>query len=115
MRHSVLARAVLRTHIGLMLSSLSSIAPAGHVLTPDQARDLVARAINSADFTGKKVLVIVPDGTRTCPLGMVFKAVHEIIGGVTKALDVMIALGTHVAMTDDAIAERLELSPSERN
>lgn len=98
-----------------MLSSLSAVAPSGHVLSPEQVKSLVGRAIRPSDFAGKKVLVIVPDGTRTCPLGMVFKAVHDEIGGATKALDVMIALGTHVAMSDDAIAERLELSPAERS
>lgn len=98
-----------------MSSALSQIAPPGQVLSPDQARNLVARALPSADFAGKKVLVIVPDGTRTCPLGLVFKAAHAAIGGAAKAVDVMIALGTHVAMSEEAIAERLELSPEERS
>jgi nickel-dependent lactate racemase len=98
-----------------MQSTLSQIAPSGQVLSQDQAKDLVARALTPAAFAGRKVLVIVPDGTRTCPLGLVFKAAYAAVGGAAKAFDVMIALGTHVPMSDEAIAERLELTPAERS
>src|SRR5688500_4098710 len=98
-----------------MQSSLSQIAPSGQVLSHDDAKDLVARAFPPDSFAGRKVLVIVPDGTRTCPLGLVFKAAYAAIGGTAKAFDVLIALGTHVPMSDEAIAERLELTPAERS
>ncbi|GIT05566.1 MAG: hypothetical protein CM1200mP29_09770 [Verrucomicrobiota bacterium] len=47
-----------------------------------------ARGRGQGDAGGKgyrnsKVLLIVPDGTRTGPVGMLFKAVHEQVGGVT--------------------------------
>lgn len=77
-------------------------------------RVLVARAVPKANFGGKRVLLIVPDGTRTCPLGMLFRAVFSEIGEAAAAVDVMIALGTHVAMDDEAICERLEISAGER-
>ena len=92
-----------------------SLTPApGQLLDAEQVRIFIARALPAADFTGKKVLLIVPDGTRSCPLGMLFKAVFEELGGVTAALDVMIALGTHVAMSEQAICERLEITLEER-
>ena len=59
-------------------------------------------------------MLIVPDGTRTCPLGVLFKAIHARIGGVAKAVDVMIALGTHQPMSDEAICERLDITLEER-
>ncbi len=92
-----------------------SLTPApGQLLDAEQVRILIARALPAADFVGRKVLLIVPDGTRSCPLGMLFKAVFEELGGVTMALDVMIALGTHVAMSEQAICERLEITQDER-
>ena len=92
-----------------------SLTPApGQLLDAEQVRIFIARALPAADFVGKKVLLIVPDGTRSCPLGMLFKAVFEELGGVTMALDVMIALGTHVAMSEQAICERLEITQDER-
>ena len=92
-----------------------SLTPApSQLLDAEQVRILIARALPAADFVGRKVLLIVPDGTRSCPLGMLFKAVFEELGGVTMALDVMIALGTHVAMSEQAICERLEITQDER-
>ena len=63
---------------------------------------------------GKKVLLIVPDGTRTCPLGMLFKGIFAQIGDRASAFDVMIALGTHQPMSEEAICHRLEISLEER-
>ncbi len=96
------------------MQPLSLIAAPGQHLDAEQVRIFIARALPAADFVGKKVLLIVPDGTRSCPLGMLFKAVFEELGGATMALDVMIALGTHVAMSEQAICERLEITLEER-
>ncbi len=97
-----------------MMPPLSLVAQPGQLLDSEQVRSLVARAVPAAEYKGKKVLLIVPDGTRTCPLGMLFKAVHDEIGKAAAALDVIIALGTHVAMNDEAICGRLEITPEER-
>jgi nickel-dependent lactate racemase len=79
-----------------------------------QVRELIAEACPAKDYKGRKVLVIVPDATRTCPLGMLFKGLFDQIGAVTGAFDVMIALGTHQPMSEEAICERLELTLEER-
>jgi len=60
------------------------------------------------------VVLIIPDGTRTAPIGMMFKALHAQIGAVTAKFDVMIALGTHPPMSDEAINARVEISAEER-
>src|SRR5690606_6827843 len=51
---------------------------------------------------------------RTCPLGMVFEAFFDAVGKQVAALDVMIALGTHPPMSEEAICERLEMSMETR-
>lgn len=96
------------------MSTLSQIAPDGTFLNRDQVRALVAQACPAKDYKDKRVLLIVPDATRTCPLGMLFEAMFEQIGGVTHAFDVMIALGTHQAMSEEAICKRLEIDMHER-
>jgi nickel-dependent lactate racemase len=58
--------------------------------------------------------MIVPDGTRTAPVGLMFHTIYEQLGVVTEKLDVMVALGTHPPMSDDAICRRLEISAAER-
>lgn len=83
-------------------------------LAESQVADVVAQACPSKEYPGKKVLLIIPDGTRTAPVGMVFKALMKEIGGVTKAFDVLVALGTHQPMSEEAICCRLEISTAER-
>lgn len=93
---------------------LSYVAKSGQQVTVAQVNDVVARACPTANFKGKKVLVIVPDATRTAPIGMVFKSLHAQLGEVTKALDVIIALGTHQPMPEAAICKRLDMTEEER-
>ena len=94
-------------------SILGSIATDGALLTHAQYTDLVARACPAADYRGKKILLIIPDGTRTAPIGTMFKALFAQLGDVTAAFDILIALGTHPPMPDEAICQRLEITPAE--
>jgi nickel-dependent lactate racemase len=83
-------------------------------LTDPQVREIVAQALAPLRLAGRRVLLIVPDSTRTAPVGLLFRTIHDLIGRETKALDVMIALGTHPPMSDEAINRRLEISAEER-
>jgi len=83
-------------------------------ISREQVSEIIDRACPGGDYSGKRVLLIVPDATRTCPLGMVFKEVHRQLSPQAAALDVMIALGTHAPMSEEAICQRLEITPEER-
>ncbi len=96
------------------MSLVSQIAPSGGTLTEEQILSVVDGACAGREWAGKKVLLIIPDSTRTAPVGPVFKALYRRIAGETAAVDVMVALGTHPPMTQEAICHRLELSPEER-
>src|SRR5256885_10874659 len=96
------------------MSPLSRVASSGHALTADQVAEVVAQACPAKDYRNKKVLLIVPDGTRTAPVGLVFQTLHRQIAEAVRALDVLIALGTHHPMTETAICERLEISETQR-
>src|ERR1039458_2692052 len=88
--------------------------PASRQITAAEAGEAVALACPPEAYRRKRVLLIVPDGTRTAPIGLIFKAIFAQIGAVTDQLDVMIALGTHQPMSEDAICRRLEISLEER-
>jgi lactate racemase len=70
--------------------------------------------------TNKHVLVIIPDGTRTAPIPLMFRLLYEQFGRRAAQLDYLIALGTHPPMSQEAIdhlvgttaAERAELYPN---
>jgi nickel-dependent lactate racemase len=92
----------------------SILAAPGGVVSAAQIQGLVARVCPARDYSGLKVLLIVPDSTRTAPIGPFFRALHGQIAGSAAALDVMVALGTHPPMSEDAICRRLEITPAER-
>src|SRR5207244_2513766 len=85
-----------------------------HRLTEPEVREIAAQALSRLDLAGKRVLLIVPDSTRTAPVGLLFRVIHDILGADTRSLDVLIALGTHPPMTEEAILQRLEITAAER-
>jgi nickel-dependent lactate racemase len=92
----------------------SVTATKGHTVSSKGVQRLVEDACPAGDYCDKKVLLIIPDATRTAPVGLLFKTLHEQIGSATAALDVLVALGTHQPMSEAAICERLEISLDER-
>ena len=45
-------------------------------LTANEVANIVARTCPVENYRGKKVLLIVPDATRTAPVGLLFKTIH---------------------------------------
>ena len=82
----------------------------GEYLQPDQATEFVAAAIASAEIDNKRVCLVVPDGTRTCPLPLLLQAMRE---GLASAADVkvVIALGTHQGMSEEHLGRHLGYQP----
>ncbi len=66
------------------------------------------------DFVGKKVLMVVPDATRTAPLPLLFDELHRLLKPKTEALDVIFALGTHPPMSEAQMCKLLGIDESER-
>ncbi len=86
-----------------------------NTLNEAQVREIVEKATQNLPLEGEKVLAIIPDSTRTAPVGQLFGALFDSIGERVAALDVLIALGTHPPMSEEAINTRLEISPAERS
>ena len=86
---------------------LFKTAEAGHSVSQAQTDALMDEICAEDRFRNQKLLVIVPDGTRTAPIGMVFQSLHRAVGGKVHALDVLIALGTHQPMSEEAMFEQL--------
>jgi nickel-dependent lactate racemase len=77
------------------------------VLTDEQVRTFIREQLDAADLDGRSVCVLVPDGTRTCPLPLLLGAVHEALAGRVSRLTTLIALGTHQPMSEEALARHL--------
>lgn len=65
-------------------------------------------------YQDKRVLVLTPDTTRTCPLPMMISCLQEIIGSRAKSLDFMVALGTHQPLSEERILELYGISAEKR-
>jgi nickel-dependent lactate racemase len=69
-------------------------------LSESEIRAIVSEACDSRAFDGKRLLVLIPDGTRTMPMPLMFSLFDELLRPRVKALDYLVALGTHPPMTD---------------
>lgn len=63
----------------------------------------VAERLAQVDLDGRRVVVIVPDGTRSCPLPLMVSTVHRHLIERVASLTCVIALGTHSYMEPDEI------------
>jgi lactate racemase len=83
------------------------------ILTETEIREVMTAVLGRVNLTGKRVLIIIPDSTRTAPLPLMFRLFYEYLGD-TAALDYLIALGTHQAMSEEAINRLVGVTPAER-
>jgi nickel-dependent lactate racemase len=74
----------------------------GH-LTPEEFLAIAAEGLGRLPVEGRRVLVLIPDGTRTMPMPLAFDALESELGSRVAALDFLVALGTHLPMSDAQI------------
>jgi nickel-dependent lactate racemase len=75
------------------------------VLYKSDIQRIVRNGIDSLHCSGKRVLVIIPDGTRTMPLPLFFEVINQNLAGVASKLDYLVALGTHQPMSDAQLSK----------
>jgi nickel-dependent lactate racemase len=83
------------------------IGGADRILTEEEVSAFVGEQLAGIDADGRSVCVLVPDGTRTFPLPLLIRAVHRALHGRVSRLTVLVALGTHAPMDDEALAAHL--------
>jgi nickel-dependent lactate racemase len=86
----------------------------GGFVTNEQANEAIGEFFAQNDCGGKRILLIIPDNTRSGPVGEVFKMIYGQIVGKAKALDCLVALGTHQPMSAEQICARLAMTLDER-
>ena len=82
-------------------------------LSSSQVREWFAN-LPKQDFANQRILLIIPDSTRTAPLPLLFDSVFKEIRPHCAQLDVLVALGTHPPMSDAQIAKLLGIDERER-
>lgn len=82
-----------------------SFAP-GRPIAEPELREVLLEFWHQADICHGKLLVIVPDDTRTLPMPLIFRTLVEGLLPRVKELAVLVALGTHPPMKEESLLRR---------
>ena len=87
---------------------------AGRTLTETEIADLIAAGLGPLPLDGRRVLLIVPDATRTMPLPLFFRQLmaHLLPRGAQP--DVLVALGTHPPLAEPEMLKLLGLTAAQK-
>jgi lactate racemase len=83
-------------------------------LPEEQVDSVITQGLGSLNLGGKRVIVIIPDSTRTMPMPMFFRLITRQLMGKVSRLDFLIALGTHPAMSESAILRLVGITAHEK-
>lgn len=89
--------------IGLPLGDLSAVGSADTFLRFGEVEKQFTEILESLSAENKRVLLIVPDATRSCPLPQLLPLLHNGLAEKASEINVLIALGTHAAMKEKEI------------
>jgi lactate racemase len=104
-------KAHLRGRVGPNVRA-RAVAPAGQALPWTDVRRALEAGL-AGDWAGQRVLVLIPDHTRTLPLPALFRDVAELLEGAAE-LTFMVALGTHPPLDEARLLRLVGITPEER-
>ncbi len=83
-------------------------------LSPSQLEAVLADVFKDARFDAKRILFVVPDATRSCPLPLLFRTIVAGLAPRGARLTFLAALGTHPVPPGEELWRWFGLSPAER-
>ena len=69
-------------------------------LSNNEIRAIVEESLNSLVLDGKRVIILIPDCTRTMPMPLMFDMFEELLCQKVRALYFLVALGPHQPLSD---------------
>jgi nickel-dependent lactate racemase len=91
----------------LQTATVSGAGARTRAMTETEIRDLLTGALAGESLSGRRVLVVIPDSTRTAPIALMATILDEALAETVEALDYLVALGTHPPMDDAALGRLL--------
>jgi len=85
---------------------MDAFAPGG-AIGDGQLRERLAEGLEALSVRGERVLVIIPDDTRTLPMPALFQTMSEVLGSKARDLKFLVALGTHPPLSDQRLIGHL--------
>ncbi|MFN2134637.1 MAG: lactate racemase domain-containing protein, partial [Candidatus Promineifilaceae bacterium] len=89
-----------------------AVAPANQLLDEDTIHEMLLAALEG-QHAGERVLVLIPDHTRSLPLPMLFRLLVEALDGA-RQLDFLVALGTHPPLSEPQLNQLVGVTADER-
>jgi nickel-dependent lactate racemase len=74
-------------------------------LPAEEVSRIAADGLARLPLDSKRVLVLIPDGTRTMPMPLMFDTLERALGDRVADLDFLVALGTHTPMDDGRLSK----------
>src|SRR5512139_530698 len=104
MGHMIIAQAIAETAPGV---------PGSGLLSHEATMEVLTKGLGNGKFAGQKVLVLIPDHTRSLPLPELFRMAVEVLHDA-RELNVMVALGTHPGYDDAGLNHLVGITAEER-
>ena len=83
----------------------------GKLLTDDEIHETLG--VLAGQFTNRRLLVLIPDHTRSLPLPFLFRSLVVVLHDSSQ-LDFMVALGTHPPLSEESINKLVGITAEER-
>jgi lactate racemase len=80
-------------------------------LKNEDIEEFLQQAFIKWDMTGQKVLVVVPGSTRTLPMPLFFRLIHDGLAPKAKSIDYLIASGTYAPMSIEDACKIFGITP----
>ena len=84
------------------------------LLQPAEIEGIREEALSTLPLDNQKVLVIVPDRTRTAPIPVMFGALNRVLTPRVRSLNYLVALGTHQPLSESDMNALLGLDEEAR-
>ncbi|NQS91663.1 MAG: DUF2088 domain-containing protein [Chloroflexi bacterium] len=94
------------------MTMMQMIASPDAFLSNESIRQSLSKGLGSK-FQNQRVLVLMPDHTRSLPLPLLFLTLVEVLHN-TRQLDFMVALGTHPPLSEGQLCKLVGISSEER-
>ncbi|HXI57015.1 MAG TPA: lactate racemase domain-containing protein, partial [Polyangia bacterium] len=83
-------------------------------LPSKDVEELLQRGLDALPFDGQRILVLIPDSTRTFPGGLFFRLLTRFLLPRVRGLDFLVALGTHPPMSEAALLALVGITAEEK-
>jgi nickel-dependent lactate racemase len=83
-------------------------------LNENEIDTILADSLAGMSLDDKRLLVLIPDSTRTMPLPLFFRRIVALLQGRVRELDFLVATGTHPAMSEAAKLKLVGITAEEK-